>query len=92
MPRLFSLVTVPVLSKYTGLPSAILARLGLTSQASEPTVDSLPVFISGIPDYLITVRAILAHDSQMVWFRYLYMTFSRYMWVNEWVEIKTQKA
>ncbi|KAG3230006.1 LmbE-like protein [Suillus brevipes Sb2] len=92
VPRLFSLVTVPVLPKYTGLPSAILTRLGLTSQASEPTVDLLPVFISGIPDYLTTVRAILAHDSQMVWFRYLYMTFSRYMWVNEWVEIKTQKA
>ncbi|KAG1767748.1 putative deacetylase LmbE-like domain-containing protein [Suillus occidentalis] len=92
VPRLFSLVTVPVLSKYTGLPSAILSRLGLISQTSEPTMDSLPVFISGIPDYLTTVRAILAHDSQMVWFRYLYMTFSRYMWVNEWVEIKTQKA
>ncbi|KAG1776847.1 putative deacetylase LmbE-like domain-containing protein, partial [Suillus placidus] len=95
VPRLFSLVTVPVLPKYTGLPSAILARIGVISQAFvvfEPTVDSLPVFISGIPDYLTTARAILAHDSQMVWFRYLYMTFSRYMWVNEWVEFKTQKA
>ncbi|KAG1862797.1 putative deacetylase LmbE-like domain-containing protein [Suillus subalutaceus] len=95
VPRLFSLVTVPVLPKYAGLPSAILTRLGVISQAPlafEPTVDSLPVFISGIPDYLTTVRAISAHDSQMVWFRYLYMTFSRYMWVNEWVEFKTQKG
>ncbi|KAG2069107.1 LmbE-like protein [Suillus decipiens] len=95
VPRLFSLVTVPVLPKYAGLPSAILARLGVVSQAFlafEPTVDSLPVFISGIPDYLTTVKAILAHDSQMVWFRYLYMTFSRYMWVNEWVEFRAQEA
>ncbi|KAG2154239.1 N-acetylglucosaminylphosphatidylinositoldeacety la se [Suillus bovinus] len=92
VPRLFSLITVLVLPKYAGLPSAILARLGIFSQAflaSEPTVDSPPVFISGIPDYLTTVKAILAHGSQMVWFRYLYMTFSRYMWVNEWVEFKT---
>lgn len=92
VPRLFSLVTVPVLSKYAGLPSAILVRLGIIFQTFEPTVDSLPVFISGIPDYLTTVRAILAHDSQMVWFRYLYITFSRYMWVNEWIEFKTQKG
>lgn len=95
VPRLFSLVTVPVLPKYAGLPSAMLTRLGVVSRAFlalEPTVDSLPVFISGIPDYLTTVRAILAHNSQMVWFRYLYMTFSRYMWVNEWVEFKTQKG
>ncbi|KAG1869989.1 putative deacetylase LmbE-like domain-containing protein [Suillus subluteus] len=95
VPRLFSLVTVPVLPKYAGLSSAILTRLGVISQAFlafEPTVDSLPVFISGIPDYLTTVRAILAHDSQMVWFRYLYMSFSRYMWVNEWVEFKTQEG
>ncbi|KAG2059680.1 LmbE-like protein [Suillus hirtellus] len=95
VPRLFSLVTVPVLPKYAGLPSAILARLGIVSQAFlafEPTVDSAPVFISGISDYLTTARAILAHDSQMVWFRYLYMSFSRYMWVNEWVEFKPQNA
>lgn len=92
VPRLFSLTTVPVLPKYTGMFSALFARLGVVSRAlsaSEPTVDSLPVFISGIPDYITTVRAILAHGSQMVWFRYLYMAFSRYMWVNEWVEFKT---
>ncbi|KAG0697599.1 putative deacetylase LmbE-like domain-containing protein [Suillus ampliporus] len=95
VPRLFSLVTVPILPKYTGLSSALLARLGVVSQAFlafQPTVDSLPVFISGIPDYLTTARAILAHDSQMVWFRYLYMAFSRYMWVNEWVEFKAQES
>ncbi|KAG1753594.1 N-acetylglucosaminylphosphatidylinositoldeacety la se [Suillus paluster] len=95
VPRLFSLVTVPVLPKYTGLSYALLARLPVVSQAFlafKPMVDPLPVFISGIPDYLTTARAILAHDSQMAWFRYLYMTFSRYMWVNEWVEFKTQES
>lgn len=94
VPRLFSLATVPVLPKYTGMPSALIARLGYVSRAFsafDPTMES-PVFISGIPDYLTTVRAILAHDSQMVWFRYLYMTFSRYMWVNEWAEFKTLES
>jgi N-acetylglucosaminylphosphatidylinositol deacetylase len=23
-----------------------------------------------------------------VWFRWLYVSFSRYMWVNEWLEVK----
>ncbi|KZO98599.1 LmbE-like protein [Calocera viscosa TUFC12733] len=33
------------------------------------------------------VRAMLAHRSQMLWFRWLYIAFSRYMWVNEWVPL-----
>ena len=92
VPRLFSLTTVPVLQKYTGLSSAFFARLALAPRAllAFPSTGVSPsIFISGIPDYLTTVRAILAHKSQMVWFRYLYMIFSRYMWVNEWTEFKT---
>jgi N-acetylglucosaminylphosphatidylinositol deacetylase len=28
------------------------------------------------------------HWSQLVWFRWLYVLFSRYMWVNDLVEVK----
>jgi N-acetylglucosaminylphosphatidylinositol deacetylase len=91
VPRLFGLVTMTLLSKYTGMPSVLFARVGVVARAllsRGPTADPSPIFISGIPDYLTTVRAILAHGSQMVWFRYLYMIFSRCMWINEWVEFK----
>lgn len=47
----------------------------------------MPVFVAGGSDYARTAKAIMQHESQLVWFRWLYMAFSRYMWVNEWVEI-----
>jgi N-acetylglucosaminylphosphatidylinositol deacetylase len=91
VPRLFGLVTTTLLAKYTGMPSVLFARAGVAARAQLPwwpTADSSPVFVSGIPDYLTTVRAILAHGSQRLWFRYLYMIFSRCMWINDWVEFK----
>ncbi|KAJ2925373.1 hypothetical protein H1R20_g11666, partial [Candolleomyces eurysporus] len=48
----------------------------------------MPVFISGIPAYKTAFKAMLAHKSQLVWFRWLYLLFSRYMWINEWTEVK----
>jgi len=37
--------------------------------------------------YTQGVRAMLAHRSQMVWFRWLYISFSRYMWTNEFLPL-----
>ncbi|KAH7886920.1 LmbE-like protein [Phlebopus sp. FC_14] len=94
IPRVFSLVTVPVFPKYVGIVSALLARLdillarALVSFASSNLPPSLPVFTSGFKEYVTAARAIRQHDSQLVWFRYLYMAFSRYMWVNEWMEVE----
>ncbi|KAG6836776.1 hypothetical protein H0H93_003554 [Arthromyces matolae] len=45
------------------------------------------VAVSGIYDYLTALQAMRAHSSQLVWFRWLYVLFSRYMWVNEWVQV-----
>ncbi|KAG6888290.1 hypothetical protein C0992_008932 [Termitomyces sp. T32_za158] len=45
------------------------------------------VIVSGIYDYFTALQAMRAHASQLVWFRWLYVLFSRYMWVNELVEI-----
>ncbi|KIJ61589.1 hypothetical protein HYDPIDRAFT_137542 [Hydnomerulius pinastri MD-312] len=93
VPRVFSLITVPVLPKYTGIISALLARTDILfsralaylvpGEAPQP----LAVVTSGFKEYFKASRAIRQHDSQLVWFRYLYMVFSRYMWVNEWVEV-----
>ncbi|KAJ6551435.1 putative deacetylase LmbE-like domain-containing protein [Mycena capillaripes] len=54
--------------------------------SSRPEV--MPVFVSGIKEYWAALQAMRAHPSQLVWFRWLYVLFSRYMWVNEWNEIK----
>lgn len=32
------------------------------------------------------------HWSQLVWFRWFYVFFSRYMWVNEWAEITVEEG
>lgn len=33
------------------------------------------------------LRAMMAHRSQLVWFRWLYLCFSQLMWVNELKEL-----
>ena len=43
--------------------------------------------VSGAEGYARAHRAMRQHWSQLVWFRWLYVAFSRYMWVNEWVEV-----
>jgi len=45
-------------------------------------------YISGVQGYLQTVKAMNQHRSQMLWFRWLYMAFARYMWLNDWDEIE----
>ncbi|EED84582.1 hypothetical deacetylase from carbohydrate esterase family CE10 [Postia placenta Mad-698-R] len=113
-PRLFTLVSVPLLAKYTGplaalhartagllsaaaagLPSPFLASLLPTREADPPIPDTdvdagtrqMPVFASGLREYVTALRAMAQHRSQLVWFRYLYVAFSRYMWVNELREV-----
>jgi N-acetylglucosaminylphosphatidylinositol deacetylase len=57
-----------------------------TSETKRP--DVMPVFVSGTKEYWAALQAMRAHPSQLVWFRWLYVLFSRYMWVNEWNEVK----
>jgi len=45
-------------------------------------------YISNVQGYLQTVKAMNQHRSQMLWFRWLYMAFARYMWLNDWDEIE----
>lgn len=124
LPRFFTLVSVPLLQKYTGALAALTAKAKfmlagmvrgferdpdtpselppttLQSPVQEvlsPTAEregditvggqSLPKFVSGAAEYKTALRAMMQHRSQLVWFRWLYVAFSRYMWVNEWVEV-----
>jgi len=53
---------------------------------------TIPVFISGAQEYLTALKSMYQHRSQIVWFRYLYVAASRYMWVNEWLEVRIPTA
>ncbi|KAF9462973.1 putative deacetylase LmbE-like domain-containing protein [Collybia nuda] len=107
-PRLFTLITVPLTTKYTSIIAALLAKFDLYKHRlfhhirlllrhdltsyfphnPNASQEFTPVFISGIFEYSLAIRAMRKHASQLVWFRYLYVIFSRYMWVNEWAEVK----
>ncbi len=111
--RLYTLVTVPLLPKYSGvlgsivtawhvrrLSSFLLRLLRIQAQfifrlfGFTYTFDPSPafsgasvVFVSDFASFQQALRAMREHWSQLVWFRWLYVAASRYMWVNEWVEL-----
>ncbi|XP_077361262.1 N-acetylglucosaminyl-phosphatidylinositol de-N-acetylase [Festucalex cinctus] len=70
--RLFSLVTVSLLRKYISVLELPLSWLLPSSLRC----------IIGSKGYRQCKAAMLCHRSQLVWFRHLYITFSRYMFVN----------
>ncbi|KAH9933045.1 putative deacetylase LmbE-like domain-containing protein, partial [Fomitopsis serialis] len=82
-PRLFTLVSVPLVWKYTGPASPLL----LKASSAIAGKGRGPAFVAGVREYVTALRAMMQHRSQLVWFRWLYVAFSRYMWVNEWVEV-----
>ena len=52
--------------------------------------DSSPVVIAAVgwKGFEKGVLAMLEHGSQMVWFRWLYVGFSRYMWEGTWLLVE----
>ncbi|KAI0366785.1 LmbE-like protein [Pilatotrama ljubarskyi] len=94
-PRLFSLITVPLHEKYLGPISPIFSKLAISlmqrwqsppSPADAPA-PSTAITVSDWAGYARALKAMMQHRSQLVWFRWLYVSFSRYMWVNEWVQV-----
>lgn len=94
----YSLKSKPVIIKYIGIlgPVLIKSKVILSraldimvngTNGSNSVVPVGPVFVAGIKEYRRTVIAALRHQSQRVWFRWLYMAFSQYMWANEWERI-----
>jgi len=76
--KVFALRSVNVLRKYSSLldvpMSFILASV---------------VYTASVKDWCILHKAMAAHGSQNVWFRKLYMLFSRYILINTFDQIKT---
>lgn len=91
-PRLYTLITVPLGQKYIGPLAAVLAKSDLAFASLLVRFDMyephpLPVFVAGAGHYWTALHAMMEHQSQLVWFRWLYVSFSRYMWVNEWIRV-----
>ncbi|WVQ85689.1 hypothetical protein IAT38_007855 [Cryptococcus sp. DSM 104549] len=98
--RVLTLLSPDTLLKFTG-PLYILylhLRSALSSfPAFEPLLALLEdgesrgerhVVVSDFRQYSTAVNAMRKHGSQLVWFRWLYLAFSRLMWVNELVEVE----
>ncbi|RDB27808.1 putative N-acetylglucosaminyl-phosphatidylinositol de-N-acetylase [Hypsizygus marmoreus] len=103
IPAKYTSILAPIWSKFTlygirllsleVLAVRIARGLGieLSPLISKPVTHRMPqVLVSGVSDYLAALRAMRQHASQLVWFRWLYVLFSRYMWVNEWVEVPVE--
>ncbi|XP_078598340.1 N-acetylglucosaminyl-phosphatidylinositol de-N-acetylase-like [Branchiostoma floridae x Branchiostoma japonicum] len=68
----YVLESVSLLRKYTSVLDVLPSILSSAST----------LFLSGYPAILKAQRAMCAHRSQLVWFRWLYIAFSRYMVIN----------
>ncbi|BGP50133.1 hypothetical protein JCM10450v2_006044 [Rhodotorula kratochvilovae] len=82
-PPVYAVASTSLLAKYTSallLPFTLLQRLLSTSPADSA------LFISSLSQYRATRRSFDAHQSQAVWFRSLFVSFSRYLW---WIELRT---
>ncbi|VDK46264.1 unnamed protein product [Anisakis simplex] len=69
--QVFVLESVTVCRKYLWLLDALISA-----------VHSTFLYVSSPSQYLTTWRAMFCHTSQIIWFRYLYMAFSRYLIIN----------
>ncbi len=49
---------------------------------------SMPAFVASYKDYLRGLNAMMAHESQLEWYRWLYLGTCRFMWVNTWQKYK----
>ncbi|KAH9060521.1 LmbE-like protein [Lactarius vividus] len=94
----YSLTSKSIVTKYIGIMAPILINLKTTfssvlqstgrgTENNSPGLPVRPIFVAGVGGYYRAVLATLQHRSQRTWFRWLYMVFSQYLWVNEWERI-----
>lgn len=74
--RFLSLESVPIYRKYLTIVELLMYK------STERNCFILPAC-----DWFLPHRAMFEHRSQLVWFRYLYLCFSRYIWINHFKEI-----
>ncbi|KAF7164989.1 hypothetical protein CNMCM6106_001311 [Aspergillus hiratsukae] len=91
---LYTLTTTSILRKYIGvldapwtMVSGALGSIFAGAGATKGGKDDMPgklLFISSVDEYVRAQAAMVkAHKSQMVWFRYGWITLGRYMVVND---------
>ena len=89
---LFNLDTVPIIEKYIGNLAPFYHQV-LAKLLGRPHIAaSAKQFISSFWGYAIAFCAMQEHWSQLVWFRWLYILTSRYMWINEWTAVTSEAA
>ncbi|KAI8348464.1 putative deacetylase LmbE-like domain-containing protein [Choanephora cucurbitarum] len=71
---LYRLESVSLVRKYIGFADLLIPKKPESLQLVSPPLA-----------YLLTHKAMRQHESQLVWFRWLYVTFSRFMYVNNLV-------
>ncbi|OIW22774.1 LmbE-like protein [Coniochaeta ligniaria NRRL 30616] len=96
---LYTLTSISILRKYASFLDVVptLAFWAFGSDFKDKKHPAALVFLNGIGNGGITTAwkaMTTAHKSQMVWFRYGWITFSRYMVVNDLrlEKVKAQKA
>ncbi|GMK53998.1 hypothetical protein CspeluHIS016_0105840 [Cutaneotrichosporon spelunceum] len=72
--------TPRISTKFTGVLWAILIA---ASDALRRVPPHHATFVNTPAQYAQTLYAMRAHESQLVWFRWLYVSFSSLMWVNQ---------
>ncbi|CAJ0925092.1 3063_t:CDS:10 [Entrophospora sp. SA101] len=93
---LYKLVTVNIIRKYISIFDSLLTYLNFISSSrhisskdttnkelDSSSLNNLMLFVSSKEQFYQTVQAIECHKSQLIWFRYLYLRFSRYMFIND---------
>lgn len=97
-PLLLQLESPPLATKYTGPVWAVVCALrelalrvlrssSASASAEVDDVRDAATLVSSPVSYVKAIRAMLAHRSQLVWFRWLYVTFSQLMWVNRLIDL-----
>ena len=94
-----TITSINILRKYTSFADVVptLASWAFGSDFKDKQHPAALVFLNGLGNGGITTAwkaMTTAHKSQMVWFRYGWIAFSRYMVVNDLrlEKIKAQKA
>jgi N-acetylglucosaminylphosphatidylinositol deacetylase len=91
IPAIYSLTTVSIFRKYSSLMDLIFSlgevKFDSLTLLRHPNIQYSKVpksllFLNNFGDWLKCRKAMKLHDSQMVWFRHLYILFSRYMFIN----------
>ncbi|PWZ02714.1 LmbE-like protein [Testicularia cyperi] len=99
---LYILPSMDIWEKYNSIPFAVWETITYSGKppdahssaesSSNPIASFSPPaeihILSSPSQYLITVQAMLKHHTQLVWFRYLHLVFSRYMFANQLVLYK----